>query len=458
MENQTAAEGIKAYFEGLSASSSVLFSLPFALLLISFALIPILFPHLWGKHWYKSVISLVAGVPVAGFFIYKDWHTLANTGLDYGTFICLLGALFVISGGIFIRGSYPPTPAVNISILIIGALLANVIGTTGASMLMIRPLLRVNTLRSRKIHIIVFFIFIVSNGAGLLTPLGDPPLFLGFLKGVPFTWTFNLWKEWLTLIGLLLAIFFVIERRQFARESDEIKKHIMSSARGDFGIDGLHNIILLGVVLSLIVISGSLIYPNAFGGRQVFGEPAGSVVSRVVQMFGMSLVALISHIFTNQGIRKANNFSVEPMLEVAVLFAGIFMAMIPVLLILEVRGASMNISHPSQYFWMAGGLSSVLDNAPTYLTFTSLAKGSLQLSGEGLHALAEDPFGAIALAAISCGAVFMGAVTYIGNGPNLMVKSIAENHDIKMPLFFGYLAWSFLVLIPIFLLITFLFF
>ncbi len=452
-------EGIKQFFYGLTPASVALFVLPFVLLLGCLAILPLVVPCFWEKNKNKAIVSLGLGLPVAGFFLYQDWHTLANTLLDYAAFIALLSSLFIISGGIYIRGSFAGLPAVNALFLLTGALLANFIGTTGASMLMIRPLLRANKARHHKSHIVIFFIFVVSNCAGLLTPLGDPPLFLGFLKGIDFAWTLRLWREWLLVNGILLAVFFFLDNYWFHREHLEIKNmliHKKELVSERFGIEGVHNFAFLAGVVLLIFVSGYAIYP--MGGRLILGEPFGAVMSKVFQIIGMAMIALLSFKVTAKATHEKNHFSFGPILEVAVLFAGIFMAMVPALLILETQGSKLGVNQTWQFYWMSGALSSFLDNAPTYLTFTSLAKGVLGLGGEGLKILMQHPQGALYLAAISCGSVMMGANTYIGNGPNFMVKAIAEDAKVKMPSFFGYMAWSGAILIPIFIAVTFIFF
>ncbi len=423
------------------------------------ATLPLFAPHFWEKNQNKAFVSLAFGFPSTLFFIFRDWHTLANTALDYAAFIALLGSLFVISGGIYVRGAFSGTPRVNTGFLLTGALLANLIGTTGASMLMIRPLLRANQLRRRKSHIVIFFIFIVSNCAGLLTPLGDPPLFLGFLKGVSFTWTLRLWPQWLTVVGSLLLLFYLFDRNQFKKEDPEIHQwrgEVERFPPETFGVEGAFNFFFLALVVTLILFSGYILYP--LGGPRLLGEPFGSVLSKAAQAVGMILIAFFSFKTTSSVTHGRNNFGFGPILEVASLFSGIFLAMTPVLLLLETQGGKMGVTHPWQFFWLSGSLSSFLDNAPTYLTFTSLAKGALLLQGEGLKELMIHSKGALYLAAVSSGAVMMGANTYIGNGPNFMVKTIAEEAKIKMPSFLGYMRWSLCILIPLFVLVTFLFF
>ncbi len=449
----------KIFFSQIAPMEMILFIGPFVLLLAALAFSPLFLNHFWESHKNKALVALMLGLPSALFFLFKDWHILAHTALDYAAFVSLLAALFVISGGIYIRGAFAGLPWVNGLFLLIGALLANFIGTTGASMLLIRPLLRANHLRQHKAHIVVFFIFIVSNCSGLLTPLGDPPLFLGFLKGISFGWTLRLWPEWLFVNTSLGVFFFAIDTFWFNQEhqnTQEILRKNDGYLSERFGIQGKRNFVLLVFVISLILISGYWIYPMQ--GTPIFGESFGGVLSKVFQIFSMLLLACLSFFMTPQSIHKKNHFGFGPVIEVAVLFAGIFLAMIPALLILETQGVKLHLGESWQLFWSSGLLSGFLDNAPTYLTFTSLAKGLLGLTGEGLAGLMHHPEGVKFLKAISCGSVMMGALTYIGNGPNFMVKAVAEQAKVKMPGFFGFMLWSFLILIPIFSILTWLFF
>jgi Na+/H+ antiporter NhaD/arsenite permease-like protein len=447
--------GLYKFFAEIPLSLVVLFVAPFVMLLLSIAILPLTFPHFWEKNRNKLLVSIIFGLPIAFFFLYKDWTILAKTATEYGAFIALLGTLFVISGGIYVRGSFKGHPLTNTAFLTAGALLSNFIGTTGASMLLIRPLIRANHDRHNKAHTVIFFIFIVSNCSGLLTPLGDPPLFLGFLKGVPFVWTFRLFPQFLIMMAWLLAAFLIIDSYLFKKEKKDVQCEVICETpivSERFGIEGRRNLPLLALVMVVILFSGYVLYPRK--GPMVFGEPYGVVLSEMFQILAFTILAIISYRVTPGKVHEKNHFNFEPIIEVAILFAGIFAAMIPALIILETRGANFGVNKPWQFFWLTGALSSFLDNAPTYLTFTSLAKGVLGLTGEGLRGLVSDPMGQKYLAAISCGAVCMGANTYIGNGPNFMVKSIAEHHKIKMPSFFGYMAWSACVLIPIFILAT----
>jgi len=457
MENEV--HGIHEFFAGMPVPLAALFVAPFVLLLISIAVLPLLIPHFWEKNRNKAIVSFVFGLPVAVFFIFKDWNVLARTSLEYGAFIALLGALFIISGGIYIRGSFKDTPLINAVFLGIGAILSNVIGTTGASMLLIRPLIRANRDRHHKVHTVIFFIFIVSNCSGLLTPLGDPPLFLGFLKGVSFAWTFRLFWEFSFVVGALLVIYYFFDVYFFKKEPRHFREVVVREENilsERFGIEGRRNFFLLFSVIAVILLAGYVLYPVS--GPAIFGESFGVVLSESFQIMALAVLAVLSYRCTPTHVHQRNHFNFHPIIEVAILFAGIFAAMIPALLILEAQGQGFGVDRSWQFFWLTGSLSSFLDNAPTYLTFTSLAKGVLGLTGEGLRILSEHPLGQQYLAAISCGAVLMGANTYIGNGPNFMVKAIAEHQKIKMPSFFGYMLWSAGILLPLFAVVTFLFF
>lgn len=424
---------------------------PFVVLLLCIAVLPLAAGHWWEHNKNKGIVAAVLGVPLAGYlaigFGSEGQGELLHAAKEYVSFICLLGSLYVISGGVFVRGSLDGTPLLNTALLALGAVLASFVGTTGASVLLIRPLLRANQPRQRKAHIVVFFIFVVSNCGGLLTPLGDPPLFLGFLKGVPFEWTLRLIEEWATVNGLLLVTFMIWDQIVFNREELERKGSQLEAVmhHQKFGIDGLLNFVFLGGVLATVYLSGSRHWQYG------------------VQESLMVLLLLASYFTTSREIHGKNKFTFGPIIEVAVLFAGIFVTMIPALLILNANGKSMGITQPWQFFWAAGMLSSFLDNAPTYLTFAATACGIQNIQPEGQYLaqflnLPHTTGSAEILAAISCGAVFMGANTYIGNGPNFMVKAIAEENGVKMPSFFGYMAYSGAILIPIFVVATFVFF
>lgn len=437
-----------------------LWAVPFAGMLLSIALLPLAAPGFWHRHFGKvsagwSLAFLLpfaasAGPAATGALL---GHTLFT---DYLPFIILLTALFTTAGGIFVRGNLHGSPALNVGLMAIGALLASVMGTTGASMLMVRPLIRANDNRRHVAHVLVFFIFIVSNAGGALTPLGDPPLFLGFLKGVDFFWTAqHIWPQTLFLIGGLLAVFFVIDSYWYRREGVVLQDPTPDGAPR-FGLEGAGNFALLAAIVGLVLMSG-LWKPG------ITVTIAGHAIElpSLLRDGLLLLVTGVSLLITPRALREKNQFSWAPMAEVAKLFAGIFLTMVPVLLMLKageagpfaavaraVTGADGQ-PLPWAYFWFSGGLSSFLDNAPTYLVFFNLAGGDpLQL----MTSLAPT------LAAISAGSVFMGAMSYIGNAPNFMVKAIAEERGIAMPSFFGYMAWSLAVLLPLFVLMTFIWF
>ncbi len=441
----------------LGAALSVWSVLPFAATLLAIAVLPLLIPHWWEQNRNKGIVAALLAVPFAIWLLLNHGvpaqHALLEAALDYGSFIALLGALFVISGGIHVRGSLAGSPLSNSIILAIGAVLANLIGTTGASMVLIRPLLRANEKRRRRTHVVIFFIFVVSNCGGLLTPLGDPPLFLGFLKGVPFEWTLRLWKEWLLVNGLLIVLFNVIDQLVLSREEKAVKGEALLEEvleHEPLRIDGWHNFFyLVGIVLVIIAKGqawGTAPAPWPFG----------------VQEGLMAALALASYFTTRREVYTANRFGFSPIIEVAVLFAGIFTTMTAPLQILNARGGELGIAMPWQYFWATGMLSSFLDNAPTYLTFAATAAGQAGVAATGATYLAEflarGPEAVAVLTAISCGAVMMGANTYIGNGPNFMVKAIAEENGVPMPSFVGYMGWSAAILLPIFAVVTLIFF
>jgi Na+/H+ antiporter NhaD/arsenite permease-like protein len=415
---------------------------PFAAMLLCIAVLPLLLPHLWEKNRNKAVLSVLLGLPVAVWMATLEPGVLLDTAHEYVAFIALLGALFVISGGIVVRGTLAGTPGLNTTLLGIGAVAASLIGTTGASVLLIRPLLRANSVRKRVVHVVVFFIFVVSNAGGLLTPLGDPPLFLGFLRGVPFLWTLRLFPQWIFVNGVLLVLFYVVDSTVFRKEDLETPGDLDEVAvkhQVPVHVVGRQNLLYLAGVVGVLLLSGTL------------ALPAG------VQEVGMLGMAALSWFTTPRALHVENGFSWGPIEEVAVIFAGIFATMIPALQILNARGASLGLSSPAQYFWASGALSSFLDNAPTYLTFASAASGVMGTDAGALGQLLASERGTAMLRAVSLGSVLMGANTYIGNGPNFMVRSIAEQSGVKMPSFFGYMAWSGAVLIPLFVAVTFVF-
>ncbi len=444
-----AASGIQG------AALSAVWGVPFAGILLSIALMPLLLPQFWHRHFGKVALAWALafllpyavshGAGTAG-------HALAHTLLaEYLPFIILVSALFTVAGGIYVRGNLHGSPGLNTRLMAVGALLASVMGTTGASMLLVRPLIRANDNRRHAAHVFVFFIFIVSNAGGSLTPLGDPPLFLGFLQGVDFFWTVgHLLPMTLFLVGALLLLFYVIDRYWYRKEGVVPQDPTPDTPRA--GLDGAINLLPLAAIVGLVLMSG--VWRPGIG-----VTIAGTTIElqSLVRDGLLLLVMAVSLAITPQGVREANQFSWAPMLEVGKLFLGIFVTMVPVLAMLKAgeAGAFAAVARavtaadgqpePWAYFWLSGLLSSFLDNAPTYLVFFNLAGGDAQQLMGPLAAT---------LAAISAGSVFMGANSYIGNAPNFMVKAIAESRGIRMPSFFGYMAWSGAVLLPLFLLIT----
>lgn len=429
--------------------------LPFIGMLLSIALFPLFTPHFWEHHYPKvslfwlivGIGTMAASVPADVGFVPAYGARFFSTTEEYVAFIILLGSLFIISGGIHVSGHLPGTPVVNTAILFIGSLLASLIGTTGASMVLIRPLIRANEGRKHQVHLVIFFIFLVSNVGGALTPIGDPPLFLGFLQGIPFEWTLNLAPMWAMCVFPLLGVFYLWDRALAQREGWH---HTHEGLH--FRIAGKWNFLLLLGVVGAVILSGVLHFETTI---PVFG--LGELHVEALLRDGAQIVlALVSIWITAPSVRRGNNFNYGPIREVAILFLGIFATMIPALMLLNARGAELGLDSPAKYFWLTGLLSSFLDNAPTYLTFLATAMGSLgiQEAGQMLH----SPEGVLILEAISVGAVFMGANTYIGNGPNFMVKAIAEQSGIRMPSFFGYMVYSAVFLVPLYLLITLLFF
>ena len=439
---------------------SGLWGLPFAGILLSIALLPLLAPIFWHHHFGKVAAAWVLAflLPFAALFgVGTAVSNLVHALLaEYIPFIVLLTALFTVSGGVYIKGNLHGSPGINTSILAIGAVLASFMGTTGASMLLIRPLIRANDNRRHVAHVVVFFIFIVSNAGGSLTPLGDPPLFLGFLKGIDFFWTLNtIFPETLFLVGTLLGIFYALDWYYYHKREELLPQDPTPDSRS-IGFDGSVNFALLAVVVGLVLMSGIWKSPVSFN---VVGTEVG--LPSLVRDLGLLAVTLLSLKLTPAPVHESNQFGWGPMQEVAKLFAGIFLTIIPVIAMLKAGvngpfGALVSaVTRPdgspdvAMYFWITGALSSFLDNAPTYLVFFNTAGGDPKVLMTTL---------APTLAAISAGAVFMGANSYIGNAPNLMVKAIAEDRGVKMPSFFGYMAWSLGILVPLFVVMTFIWF
>lgn len=415
--------------------------IPFILMLAMIAAAPLAFPHWWERNRNKLIVSLVLGIPTAIYLIAvgltdKLTHQLL---FDYLPFIILLGALFAITGGIHVGGDIEAKPGVNTLFLGIGAVLASFMGTTGAAMLLIRPVIKTNAQRKYRVHTILFFIAIVANAGGLLTPLGDPPLFLLYLRGVPFDWFFHFTPEWAFVNGILLLLFFFVDSYYYRREP-ETNIVVDKTKQEPISIKGNINFLfLLGVILSVAFLNQQ--YIKAIEDHHYLG---------FIREFGMLSMAVLSLIFTKKSIRAANSFSWEPIKEVAYLFLGIFTTMVPALLYLRANAASLGLDTPAQIYYATGGLSAFLDNAPTAASFYEVAS---RLDQGGLPLVGTSDVNAIYLIAISLGAVFFGAMTYIGNGPNFMVKAIAEENKIKMPSFFGYMfRFSLIVLLPIYIL------
>ncbi|MCP4630182.1 MAG: sodium:proton antiporter [bacterium] len=435
--------------------------IPFAGMLLSIALCPLLMPDLWHHHFGKisafwaATLGLPFLIVFKGDALYEILHIILA---DYVPFIILLWSLYTVSGGILLRGKLRGTPAVNLIILIIGTALASWMGTTGAAMLLIRPFLRANNYRKNRTFMVVFFIFLVANVGGSLTPLGDPPLFLGFLHGVSFFWTFNILPHMLLVAILLLVIYFFLDTYHYrkegvtAPEKDDVKQPLK--------LEGLHNFIFLAGIIGSVLMSGMVDWGevNTFGVHRAVQDWVRDVL--------LILMGILSLVTTQVSLREDNDFTWFPIVEVAYLFIGIFITMIPCLLILKAGSQGVlaflvnGVTQPFHYFWVTGGLSSFLDNAPTYLTFFNTALGSFYA---GLTEAQAVPLlmteNAIYLKAISAGAVFFGACSYIGNAPNFMVRSISEESGTPMPSFFGYiLKYSLIFLIPTFVVVNLVFF
>jgi Na+/H+ antiporter NhaD/arsenite permease-like protein len=438
------------------AQLSLIWVVPFVGILLSIAFMPLFTPALWHHHYGKVAAGWAALLllPLAVVFgLEKAAGEVAFVLMqEYIPFIMLLLALYTTGGGVLLKGTLVGTPATNTALLAIGTVLASVMGTTGASMLLIRPVLRANAFRRQKTHVFVFFIFLVSNIGGSLTPIGDPPLYLGFLAGISFFWpTTHLFGEFLLCAVILLGLFYLIDSWAWARE----KPVAPQVEREPLSVEGWVNVALIGVVVLAVLMQG---YWKP-GTMVLLGETVP--IERVVAIGIFLAVTVVSMLLTSRALREENGFAWGAMLEVAKLFAAIFICMGPVLAILKAgsAGAAAGLVAmtsdangapiPWVYFWMSGVLSSFLDNAPTYLVFFNLAGGDpAWLMGQG----------ALVLAAVSCGAVFMGANTYIGNAPNFMVKAIVEENGVRMPSFFGYFGWACVFLVPLFVLVTFLFF
>lgn len=450
---------------GLAPSVGALlaWSLPFVALLLAIALLPLIHAtHRWWEHnSSKLIVSASLAVLVCGYYVLRHQGFHAEPGLpsllsvlhhsvvsDYIPFMVLLFSLYTISGGIRLTGDVPAHTTTNTVILFLGALLASFIGTTGASMVLIRPLLQINSERKHVKHTVIFFIFLVSNVGGSLLPVGDPPLFLGYLKGVPFLWTLQLWPVWLTCVAILLALYWVLDSHYYGTE-DKASLQLDETTREPLRLQGRVNFLLLaGVVLAVGVLVPGRTLP---GTSWVIPDHLREVVQ--LALCGLSMV------LTAKQVREDNQFNFTAIGEVACLFIGIFVTMQVPIELLHMKGPELGLTSPAHFFWAAGSLSSFLDNAPTYVVFFETAKTIPLAAGAAVLQLPGGAQISVALlTAVSLGSVFMGANTYIGNGPNFLVKSIAEGRGVKMPSFFGYMAWSGAILIPTFVLVTLIFF
>ena len=446
--------------------------IPFAGMLLSIAVFPLVKAEWWEKH--QLLVSLAWAlmflVPFAlAYGAEVTAEQLAEVVIgDYIPFIVLLLGLYVVAGGIHVGGTIAGTTRNNVIMLFIGTMLASWVGTTGAAMLLIRPLLRANLWRRHRAHVVVFFIFLVANAGGCLTPLGDPPLFLGYLRGVPFFWTLeHIWPVLLVNVVLLIGLFVAVDRYFMRKEGRENYRQLELLTRADdrvpIHLQGWHNLFFLLIIIVGVILNGLIPQLGAFVdaetgrtfGIDVFGAHIG--LEYVAQISLICLAMILSWLTTSTDDRSRNNFEWAPIAEVARLFIGIFVTMIPALAILRAHGGSLGLDSPLGFFWATGALSSFLDNSPTYVVFLTTA-GALGTDAAGAVATVVGAVDPTILLAISAGAVFMGAVTYIGNAPNFMVKNIAEGAGVKMPSFFGYIGWALAFLIPVFIIDTLLFF
>ncbi len=458
-----AAEGSE--MASKAAAVPIWLCIPFAGLLLCIAIMPLIKADWWDEHQPLVVVLWIIALVIPFAIVYGTGEAV-ETVLecivdDYLTFIILLFGLFCVSGNITMEGDFAGSPRVNVALLALGTLLASCIGTTGASMLMVRPIIKMNSWRKKKSHIMVFFIFLVSNMGGCLTPIGDPPLLMGFMRGVPFFWSLHLFPVLLFNMVILLFIFYHLDKRAYKRAIARGRKPDISKPGTEFHIDGLHNILFLVMIVGAVILSGVLpgmpAFQDAAGnvkGIPVFGEVVLEFPA-LIEIVIILLAAFLSFKTTNSEIRTRNHFTWGAIKEVAVLFVGIFITMQPALMLLKAVGPNLGVTSSVEMFWATGLLSSFLDNTPTYLVFLTTA-GTLGFTNGIATTLGNVPVNV--LTAISCGAVFMGANTYIGNAPNFMVKAISDENGVKMPSFFGYMLWSMAILIPVFVMDMFVFF
>jgi Na+/H+ antiporter NhaD/arsenite permease-like protein len=399
--------------------------LPFVALVLSIAVLPIVVPHLWERRWFQGLVVLVCAAPVTAYLTaHGHLSGVLHSASSYVTFVSTLGALFVAAGGVYATGDLEATPRTNVAFLLVGSLLATVIGTTGASVLIVRPLLRTNSQREHTAHLVPFFILAVANAGGLLTPLGDPPLLIGFIQGVPFFWTLHLLPVWVLYVGSFAGTLYIVDRRAFAAESAAALA-LDRREVAPIEVRGTHNL------LWLLAIVGAAFLP---------------AVWREAAMLG---IGAASYFGTSREVHELNQFSLAPMVEVALIFAGLFACLVPIESGLAASATSLPLRHGWQLFWVSGGLSAVLDNAPTYAAFSALARG---LSAGHPHLVAGIT--PVMLAAISAGSVVMGATTYIGNGPNLIMKAIAERSGYSLPSFTRFAVFAFFTMLPAHLIMT----
>lgn len=436
-----------AVYDGSAPEIPLWLVTPFVALLLSIALMPFLSPKIWHHHFPDFSFflgSLVSVYYLAALDHVHDGHsygvhTLTHTALEYFSFIALIGGLYVASGGIVIdtRGKTGPIP--NTILLAAGAVLSNLVGTTGASVLLIRPFIRANKGRITPLHV-VFFIFIVSNCGGSLTPIGDPPLFLGYIKGVPFFWTvLSLWKPWVLVNAVLLAAFYVYDRRCERTLTPE-QADAAAEGRAGVRIRGAGGIVALVLIVAAVLL-------DPFLTRNL-----GWTLPVPIGPFVQIIVAVLAYRFAPVANHAANGFSLFPVKEVGLLFIGIFLTMMPALAYLSHRAPGWGVSSPTAFYFLTGSLSAGLDNAPTYLSFLQIAFGDQVIDRPSILAFLGQSYGPRTLEAISLGSVYFGAMTYIGNGPNFMVRSIAEASGVRMPSFFGYLGWACVILLPVLIL------
>ena len=427
--------------------------IPFVVMLLSIAILPLIAPRFWGSNLSKFLFVAVVSVPTAVMLVRADLGVELKHQMlyDYIPFIALLASLYVVTGGIHIHYTTLPTPIVNTAIMFIGYGLASIVGTTGAAMLLIRPLLEINRNRKKKIHTILFFIALVANCGGVLTPLGDPPLFLLYLRGADFTWFQSLFPQWAFVGSVLLFVYFIYDSIMWRYKEDRSLRRSSETEAGNpvnISFSGMVNLFYLSAILMAV----AFLNPANMPAMAVEGAPW---YMRFLREIVLVIVMLLSLISTRRKVRQENHFSWEPITEVAILFIGIFVTMTPALLYLNENAANLGITTPLQFFFASGSLSSVLDNAPTAVAFHTVAEG-LPVA-EGVKLVADIPESM--LSAIALGSVLFGAMTYIGNGPNFMVKAVAENDGVRMPSFFGYiLRISLLFLLPTYLLMAWIFF